>query len=109
MNQGEVCLVEFPSTNGHEQAGTRPVIILAETEANVVMVIPLTTNTQALRFPHTVEVRPSGRNGLTTISIGLVFQLRAIDKKRMKKKIGVIEESILRTSHKIIKNMLNLP
>lgn len=32
MKKGEIWLVELPSTNGHEQAGTRPVIILTETE-----------------------------------------------------------------------------
>ena len=35
MKKGEVWLVELPTTNGHEQTGTKPVIVLADTEANV--------------------------------------------------------------------------
>ncbi len=40
MNKGEIWLVEIPSANGHEQAGTRPSVILAETPANVAIIIP---------------------------------------------------------------------
>ncbi|MBS3176376.1 type II toxin-antitoxin system PemK/MazF family toxin [Candidatus Woesearchaeota archaeon] len=38
MKKGEIWLVELPSADGHEQIGTRPCIILAETEANIAIV-----------------------------------------------------------------------
>ena len=66
MKKGEIWLVELPSTNGHEQAGMRPVIILAETEADISIIVPLTSNLQALRFPHTIEIKSSKRNGLNS-------------------------------------------
>ena len=91
MKRGEIWLVELPSTNGYEQSGERPAIILSETEVNSAIVIPLTSNVQALRFPHTIEVKPSTNNGLHSISVALVFQVRAIDKKRLKKRIGEID------------------
>ncbi len=53
MKKGEIWLVEFPSTDGHEQTGNRPVIILADPKSNISIVIPFTSNLQALRFPHT--------------------------------------------------------
>ena len=108
MKKGEMWLVEFPSTNGHEQSGTRPVIIISETEANIVLVIPLTSNLQALRFPHTLEVKPSKLNGLDAVSVGLAFQLRAIDKKRLKAKIGEIEEAHLKRIDVLLKALLGL-
>ena len=108
MKKGEMWLVEFPSTNGHEQSGTRPVIIISETEANIVLVIPLTSNLQALRFPHTLEIKPSKLNGLSTVSVGLAFQLRAIDKKRLKAKIGEVEETVLKRIDVLLKKLLGL-
>ena len=44
MKKGEIWLVELPSTNGHEQVGNRPVIILSDTESNISIVIPFTSN-----------------------------------------------------------------
>ena len=35
MKKSENWLVELPSTNGHEQVGNRPVIIIADTESNI--------------------------------------------------------------------------
>ncbi len=108
MKKGEMWLVEFPSTDSHEQSGTRPVIIISETEANIVLVIPLTSNLQALRFPHTLEIKPSKLNGLSTVSVGLAFQLRAIDKKRLKAKIGEVEETVLKRIDVLLKKLLGL-
>ncbi len=108
MKKGEIWLVEFPSTDSHEQFGTRPVIIISETEANIVLVIPLTSNLQALRFPHTLEVKPSKLNGLNAVSVGLAFQLRAIDKKRLKTKIGEIESVIMKRIDVLLKLLLGL-
>lgn len=108
MKKGEIWLVELPSTNGHEQAGKRPVIVLAETETNISIIIPFTSNLQALRFPHTIEIKPSNKNGLTAISIALIFQIRAIDKKRLKNKIGELENSTLIEIDSVLKRILKL-
>lgn len=108
MKKGEIWLVEFPFTDGHEQSGTRPVVIISETEANIVLVIPLTSNLQALRFPHTLEIKPSKLNGLDSVSVGLAFQLRAIDKRRLKMKIGVTDEVHLKRIDALLKGVLGL-
>lgn len=95
MKKGEIWLVELPSTNGHEQIGTRPAVVLSETEADIAIIIPLTSNIQSLRFPHTIEIKPSNKNGLSVVSVALTFQIRAIDKKRLKKKIGEVEDKTM--------------
>ena len=100
--------MEFPSANGHEQIGIRPSIVLSETEANIAIVIPLTSNVQALRFPHTIEIKPSNKNGLSVISVALVFQIRAIDKKRLKKKIGELEDKTINEVNILIRKILIL-
>lgn len=108
MKKGEIWLVELPSANGHEQAGTRPVIVMAETEANLAIVIPFTTNLQALRYLHTIEVKPSSQNGLNAVSVSLIFQIRAIDKKRLKRKIGELEGATLQAVNSQLKKLLVL-
>ena len=108
MRKGEIWLVEIPTTNGHEQTGKRPVAILADTEPNIAIIIPFTSNLQALRFPHVIEVNPSKENGLAAKSIALVFQIRAIDKKRLINKIGLLEISIINKIDKMLKNLLKI-
>lgn len=88
MEKGEIWLVEFPVSDGHEQGGTRPVILVADTNTNIAVVIPLTSNLQALRFPHTFSIEPDRANGLSAESVALIFQIRAIDKRRLMKKMG---------------------
>ena len=48
---------------------------------------------RALRFPFTVRVEPSLENGLTSASVVMVFQMRAIDKERILRKTGEVSES----------------
>lgn len=108
MNKGEIWLVELPRTNGHEQTGTRPVIVLKETEADIVIVIPFTSNLQALRFPHTLEIKSSKENGLKDISVALVFQVRAIDRKRLVKKIGKLSEKSSGKIGSMLRRLLEL-
>ena len=50
MKKGEIWLVELPSTDGHEQFGKRPVIILADTKTNISIIIPFTSNELAVNY-----------------------------------------------------------
>ena len=108
MKKGEVWLVQIPSSNGHEQAGARPAIIIAETPMNVALIVPLTSNKDTSRFQHTIEITPNTSNGLVVDSVGLVFQLRAIDKLRLKKKIGDIDKLKLKEIDEKMRALLTL-
>ncbi|MBW8048876.1 MAG: type II toxin-antitoxin system PemK/MazF family toxin [Cytophagales bacterium] len=108
MKKGEIWLIEIPPVNGREQRGTRPALILSVLEANIVIILPFTSNLQALRFPHTIEIKLSNKNGLNSNSIALVFQIRAIDKKRLKNKIGTLETKIIQRINTMIIDILNL-
>ena len=91
MKKGEIWLIELPSSDGQEQEGLRPAIIFADTGFGIATIVPLTSNLQALRFQHTYTIEKSKTNGLSADSIALIFQLRAIDSKRLKKKVGELE------------------
>jgi mRNA interferase MazF len=108
MKKGETWIVEIPGVNGHEQAGLRPAIIIADTRTMVAVIIPCTSNIQALRFPFTVRIEPTRRNGLDSDTIALLFQIRAIDKVRLKKRIGFLEVKTMREVDKTLKILFGL-
>ena len=108
MKKGEIWIVELPQTDSREQHGTRPVIILTDTKSSVAIIIPCTSNLQALRLPHTIRIEASKQNGLAMPTIALVLQLRAIDKIRLQKKIGVLEKPTLDDINSMIRELLDV-
>lgn len=108
MRKGELWNVEIPATNGHEQGGSRPAIVLSEGEAGIVVIVPLTSKLQSLKYRYTVEAIASKQNGLKVASVALVFQLRAIDSKRLKEKTGMLESKTMEEIEKQIKLLLKI-
>lgn len=112
MTSGDIYLIEIPSSGGHEQQGARPAIIV-QTNENMdkiptILVIPFTTQMKASTFPFTFAVKPDTENNLASTSVALVFQIRAIDKKRLKSKIGSLTAKDLRIIKKIISSLIGL-
>lgn len=89
MARGDVLLIQLPDSDQREEKGTRPAIAVQTDVAisPMLMVIPVTSLLGAKRFPFTVKLEPSAENELTLTSIAIVFQLRAIDRKRMSAKL----------------------
>ncbi len=104
----EIYLVEIPKTNGHEQFGFRPVLLVSQPIPEISLIIPFTSNILALRFPYTLRVEPSLENGLSFPSILLIFQIRAIDSKRLKKRIGKLEKKYIVRIKEEIRKMLKI-
>ena len=90
MARGDILLVSLPATGGREQSGRRPAVAVQTDIAGepLLMVAPITSNLTALRFTFSVRVEPSAENGLTVPSVIMIFQMRAIDKTRIIRKIG---------------------
>lgn len=108
MKKGDICLIEFISFKGHEQIGLRPAIVMSEETANLILVIPLTSKLEALRYNYSLEINPSKINGLNAKSVAMIFQLRAVDKRKIRSKIGNIEEDVLDNINNQIKKILKL-
>jgi mRNA interferase MazF len=89
MNVGEIRWVELPARGGHAQSGRRPAIVAqASSTLPTILIIPLTSQLDALRFPGTVLVEADERNGLRRHSVALVFQLTAVDKRFIADRLG---------------------
>jgi mRNA-degrading endonuclease toxin of MazEF toxin-antitoxin module len=73
-----------------------------------VLIVPLTTKIKALDFAGTILIKPDGRNHLDKESVALAFQLRAIDRKRISKKIGKLEVDQITKLQGLIKELLGM-
>jgi mRNA-degrading endonuclease toxin of MazEF toxin-antitoxin module len=95
MNVGDVYWVDFPSRGGHEQAGRRPAVVAqvaaASDQLPTVLLIPLTTRLDALRFPGTVTIHPDQSNGLRRVSVALAFQMTVLDRRLVGDQLGQVE------------------
>lgn len=115
MKRGEIVLVDLPASAGsagREQIGTRPALIVHSDASNeqlpVVMVIPFTSQLGAQRYPHTILIQPDEQNGLSVPSVLMVFQLRALDKTRIVRSIGMLKSSLLVTVENELRQLLDL-
>lgn len=99
MSVGDVHWVEFPARRGHAQAGRRPAIVVQGRAASVtlptVLLLPLTSQQDALRFPGTVLVEADSQNGLRRVSVALVFQITAVDNRFIAERLGSVSETVL--------------
>jgi mRNA interferase MazF len=75
----------------------------------MLMVAPVSSNLGALRFAFSVRVEPSPENGLTVPSVVMVFQLRAIDRARIVRKMGRLAQADMARIDSEIWRMLKPP
>ena len=113
MKYGEMHWVELPDRGGREQRGRRPAIIWQDTSAFVqlptTLIIPLTSRLDALRFPATWRIDPTPTNGLSDPSVALIFQLGASDIRRIRQRLGRLNDSDLQAIQSIAKQLQRLP
>ncbi len=98
IQKGDIYYANLDPTYGHEQKGTRPVLVVQNDAANAVLstvqVAPLTTNLKASGLPSTVTIK-AGVAGLSDDSVVLLFQIRTLDKRRLWRKIGQIDARMM--------------
>ena len=101
FSQWTVWLANLDPIVGSEQGKTRPVLIISKSSLNsvlpVVNVIPITSRKANRRVYPNEALVPAGGGGLTVESIALCYQIRTLDKRRLTRKLGTINNtSILR-------------
>lgn len=93
-----------------EQSGRRPAIVVSGDSPGLptIVVVPLTSQLAALRFPHTLQVEPSPDNGLSVPSVVLLFQLQVVDKRRVLRVVGELDQDHVAQINSWLRNMLSL-
>ena len=102
--KGEIYLADLNPTIGSEIAKTRPVLIVSNDINNqyaaTVTIVPITSTTEKI-YPFEVFL-PKGEGSLTNDSKAKANQIRTIDKLRLKKRLGKINEETLKEIEKAI-------
>jgi mRNA interferase MazF len=103
MKQYDVYLINLDPTIGHEIQKTRPCVILSPDEMNesigTLIIAPMTTKSH--NYPSRIELKFKGKKGWIVLD-----QIRTIDKRRIVKKVGRIEEREIKKVKNIIREML---
>ncbi len=89
VSRFQVWLVSLNPTKGREINKTRPCVVISPNEMaalSTVLVAPMTT--KGFDFPCRIECNFKGKKGLI-----LLDQIRAVDKSRLVKKLGSIDEN----------------
>ncbi len=109
IHKGDVLVVDLTVSSGYEQSGVRPAIAVSSGELpGVMIIVPLTSAMEALRFPNTLAVLPTKDSGLGKESVALIFHIRSIDKRRVMNVIGKIDVTTRKKIDAVLKKMLRL-
>jgi len=97
--RGELYYCDLSPVLGSEQGGNRPVLVIQNDVGNAhsptIIVASITSIFTKAKIPTHIEVS-AGMFGLPKHSIILLEQLRTIDKRRLKDRIGVISREFQR-------------
>ena len=112
MDRGDVYDARLNPTEGSEQRGTRPVVIVSRNAINdnspVIVIVPLTDAANTKRpYPNNVHI-PADEGGLSMDSIALVGQVRAVDVSRLLRRRGTLSAGTMRAIDRALRITLDL-
>ena len=101
--QYHVYLVNLDPTIGHEIRKTRPCLVVSPDEMNehlsTVIIAPMTTKSH--KYPTRIKIRFGGKDGWIVLD-----QLRTVDRRRLVKELGIIDDQAVREVKEVIREML---
>lgn len=98
VKKGDIFFADLSPVIGSEQGGVRPVLVVQNDVGNkyspTIIVAAVTSQMNKAKLPTHVAIDAVG-NGLSKDSVVLLEQLRTIDKKRLKERIGALDEKLI--------------
>ena len=95
IKRGDIYYADLSPVIGSEQGGLRPVLIVQNDVGNkyspTVIAAAITSKIGKTKLPTHIDI-PSMEAGLAKDSVILLEQVRTIDKKRLKEKMGHLDE-----------------
>lgn len=99
IKRGEIYYADLSPVVGSEQGGVRPVLVLQNDVGNkyspTVIVCAVTSQMTKAKLPTHIEFK-RGNFGLLKDSVALLEQIRTIDKRRLKSRVGEVTPSVMR-------------
>jgi len=105
VKRGDLFYADLSPVVGSEQGGTRPVLIIQNDVGNkyspTIIAAAITSQLTKAKLPTHIEVK-KGCYGLNKDSVILLEQIRTLDKRRLKEKIGELDASAILNVDKAI-------
>ena len=100
VKRGDIYYADLSPVVGSEQGGIRPVLIVQNDVGNkyspTVIAAAITSQINKAKMPTHIELAAK-EYGLNKDSVILLEQVRTIDKKRLREKIGHLDENLMST------------
>ena len=98
VHRGEIYYADLSPVVGSEQGGIRPVLIVQNDVGNrhspTVIAAAITSRHDKAKLPTHIAVG-GGEGGLAKDSIVLLEQIRTLDKRRLKERMGELDEGAM--------------
>ena len=98
IKRGEIYYADLSPVIGSEQGGVRPVLIVQNDVGNkfspTVIAAAITSQRFKTNLPTHIKINANGC-GLAKDSIVLLEQVRTLDKRRLKEKMGSVDQSYM--------------
>lgn len=108
MKQGTIYLANLNPSRGREQSGLRPVVIISGNTMNDNFDIAITCpiSSKIKNYAGCIVLKKNKINNLSVDSEILTFQIRAVAKERLVKKIGQISDQELQKIISLLNEVL---
>lgn len=111
IKRGDIFYADLSPVIGSEQGGVRPVLVIQNDIGNkyspTIIISPITSQINKAKLPTHVEIK-ANEFGLTKDSVVLLEQIRTIDKKRLREKIGTFDKKMMLKVNRAIKISFDL-
>ncbi len=98
IKRGEIYYADLSPVVGSEQGGVRPVLVVQNDVGNkfspTVIAAAITSQLDKAKLPTHITL-PAEKYGLPKNSVVLLEQIRTLDKRRLKEKIGELSADIM--------------
>ena len=98
VKRGDIFYADLSPVIGSEQGGIRPVLIIQNNVGNrhspTVIAAAITSQINKARLPTHIELAAQPY-GLSKDSVVLLEQVRTIDKKRLKERMGQLDDGVM--------------
>ncbi len=99
VKRGDIYYADLSPVVGSEQGGLRPVLIIQNDVGNryspTVIAAAITSRLGKTKLPTHIDVHAE-RAGLSRDSVVLLEQLRTLDKRRLKERMGRLDDEMMR-------------
>ena len=113
VKRGEIYYADLSPVVGSEQGGVRPVLIIQNDTGNryspTVIAAAITSQTGKARLPTHIELPVEEECGLTKDSVVLLEQVRTLDKRRLRERMGRVDDKIMEKIDAAIAVSFGLP